>query len=269
MSSTAVGRGPKFSSSLATQIRVTVALMVREAQAKYSQETLGFFWTIGEPLVLTCGVILLWSASGRREGPGAVPIFALAVTAYTHIQLWRLVVLQSISSIKMSGWLYYHQNVRMFDVFLARSLLLSVSIFTSFVIISSVGALFGFMPPVRDWGMTIAAWCVDMLFVMSFATVIAGLSEFSEIVEKFLHPLMYLTLPLTGAFIMTSWMPPRARFIVEWSPLANVCEMFRYGVFPLTVKTIWNLPFVLACTLVLFVIGIPLMTKARTMINVQ
>ena len=269
MSTTTVGRGPKFSSSLAIQFRVILALMVREAQAKYSQETFGFFWTVAEPLLLTCGVIVLWSATNRTEGPGQVPIFALAVTAYSHIQLWRMLVLQSISSIKQAGWLFYHQNVRLFDVFVARSLLISISIFTSFVIISTVGALFGFMPPVRDPGMTVAAWCLDTLFVMSFASVVAGLSEFSEIVEKLLHPLMYLTLPLTGAFVMASWLPPRARVIVDWSPLANLCEMFRYAVFPLTVKTIWSLPFVLACTLALFVIGIPLMNKARTMINVQ
>ena len=269
MSSTAVGRGPKFSSSLMIQMRVILALMVREAQAKYSQETLGFFWTIGEPLILTCGVILLWSATNRMEGPGQIPIFALALTAYTHIQLWRLVVNGSLGSIKQAGWLFYHQNVRLFDVFVARGLLISMSIFTSFIIVASVGVLFNFMPPVRDPGMVVAAWCVDTLFCMSFASVVAGLSEFSEIVEKLLHPLMYLTLPLTGAFTMASWLPPRARVIVEWSPLANICEMFRYAVFPLSVKTIWNLPFVLACTLVLFVIGIPLMNKARTMINVQ
>lgn len=269
MSTTAVGRGPKFSSSLAIQIRVILALLIREAQAKYSQETFGFFWTVAEPLLLTCGVIFLWSMTNRVEGPGQVPIFALAVTAYSHIQLWRMVVLSSMSSIKNSAWLFYHQNVNMFDVFLARSLLISISIFTSFVIIVTVGALFGFMSPVRDPGMAVAAWCVDTLFVMSFATVVAGLSEFSEIVEKLLHPIMYLTLPLTGAFAMAAWLPPRYRVVVEWSPLANICEMFRYAVFPLNVKTIWDLPFVLVCTLALFVIGIPLMKKARTMVNVQ
>ncbi len=160
MSTTAVGRGPKFSSSLAIQIRVILALLIREAQAKYSQETLGFFWTVAEPLILTCGVIFLWSVTNRTEGPGQVPVFALAVTGYSHIQLWRLVVLSSIGSIKNSGWLFYHQNVNLFDVFLARSLLISISIFTSFVIITTVGALFGFMPPVRDPGMVVAAWCV-------------------------------------------------------------------------------------------------------------
>lgn len=269
MSMTSIpGRG-KFSTSLMIQIRVVVALMIREAQAKYSRETIGFFWTIAEPLILTSGVIILWTLGGWGESHGQVTIFAMALTAYSHVQLWRTTVLDSMASIKRSGWLFYHQNVKMFDVFLARSLLISISIFASFVIVATFGMLFEFMAPVRDPGLVVAAWCVDTFFVMSVASIVAGLSELSEVVEKLLHPLMYLTLPLTGAFTLTTWLPPRARLIVEWSPLANACEMFRDGVFPDSVKTIWSLSFILGCSLVLFLVGIPLMIHARKFIQVQ
>jgi capsular polysaccharide transport system permease protein len=262
-------RRPKFSTSLAIQMRVVAALVIREAQAKYSQETLGFFWTIAEPLMLTSGVILLWSVTGRGEGRGQITIFAMALTGYSHVQLWRLIVLESMNSIRRSSWLFYHQNIKMFDVFLARGILVSVSVFASFVIVASAGVLFDFMPPISDPGLIVAAWCADTFFVMSFASVVAGVSELSEVVEKLLHPLMYLTLPLTGAFTLTSWLPPRARTVIEWSPLANACEMFRAGVFPDSVKTIWSLQYILGCSLVLFLIGIPLMKQARKIIVVQ
>jgi len=259
---------PKFWTSLAVQARVVSALMVREAHAKYSKETLGFFWTIAEPLILTVGVIVLWSVTRGGEGRGEISMFALALTAYSHIQLWRLISLSALGSVKASGWLFYHQNVKMFDVFLARGFLISLSIFASFVIVAAVGVLFDFMPPVRDPGLTVAGWCVDTIFCLSFASVVAGLSEFSDIVEKILHPLMYLTLPLTGAFTMTSWLPPRLRVLVDWSPLANACEMFRSGVFPESVKTVWSLPYILGSSLVLFLIGIQLMNTARKRISV-
>jgi len=259
----------KFSATFAVQMRVVAALMVREAQARYSQETLGFFWTIAEPMILTAGVIVLWSVTGRGEGRGQVSIFALALTAYSHVQLWRQISTGALGSVKASGWLFYHQNVKLFDVFLARGFLISLSVFTSFVIVATFGALFDFMPPVRDPGLTVAAWGVDTFFCMSFASVVAGLSEISELVEKLIHPLMYLTLPLTGAFTLTSWLPPQARVIVNWSPLANACEMFRAGVFPDSIKTTWSLSYILISSLVLFLIGIPLMNQARKLINVQ
>ena len=269
MPTTRVRRRRSFLTSLAIQIRVVSALMIREAHAKYSQETFGFFWTIAEPLLLTCGVIVLWTFTGRGEGRGQVTIFAMALTAYSHVQVWRMITSESLGSIKRGGWLFYHRNVKMFDVFLARSLLVSVSVFASFVIVATVGVLFDFMAPVRDPGLVVGAWCVNTFFVMSFASVVAGLSEFSEIVEKILHPFMYLTLPLTGAFTLTSWLPPRARVVVDWSPLANACEMFRAGVFPDSVQLTWSLPYILGCSLVLFLIGIPLMNRARQIIAVQ
>jgi len=45
--------------------------------------------------------------------------------------------------------------------------------------------------------------------------------------------------------------------------------MFRAGVFPDSVKTIWSLQYILGCSLVLFLIGIPLMKHARKIIVVQ
>jgi capsular polysaccharide transport system permease protein len=269
VSATSLTPRPKFSTSLLVQIRVVAALLIREAQAKYTQETLGFFWNIAEPMMLTLGVIVLWTFTPAVEARGQVSIFAIALTAYSHIQLWRLIVLGSIGSIKRDGWLFYHQNVKMFDVFLARGILVSLSIFTSFVIVACAGILFDLMKPAHDPGLIVAGWFVDTVFVMSFASVVAGVSEFSEYTERVLHPLLYLTLPLTGAFTLAIWLPPRLRAIVDWSPLAEACELFRAGVLPESVKTIWSLPYILCCSLVLFLIGIPLMNHARKIISVQ
>ena len=55
MSTTSIPGRQKFSTSFMTQMRVIFALMIREAQAKYSQELLGFFWTIAEPMILKPG----------------------------------------------------------------------------------------------------------------------------------------------------------------------------------------------------------------------
>ena len=269
MSSSDVRAKVSLFTSLAVQLRVIRALMIREAQGKYSAETLGFFWIIAEPMVLTCGVIALWLITNRGKGHGDVSIVALALTAYSHIQLWRLIVLPSIHSIRNSGWLLYHHNVHVIDVIVARAMMLSIAIFTSFVIVCSICVLFDVFPPVRDPGLIILAWCLDTLFVFSFAVVVAGVSELSEFVEKILHPLMYLTLPLTGAFTLTAWLPPSARIVIEWSPLANAIEMFRAGVYPISVKTYWSVPLILFSSLFLLTIGVPLVFYARRQIQVQ
>ncbi|WP_170152987.1 ABC transporter permease [Roseiarcus fermentans] len=268
MSITRRVRKPSFMTSVAIQIRVVSALTVRVAQAKYTRETFGFFWTIAEPLILTLGVISLWAVSGRAEGHSTVKVFPFALTAYSHIQLWRYSVNGSMGTIKRNAWLFYHQHVHVVDMFLAHIILESIAILTSFSIIAFFGVMFGLMDPPSDYGLLLTAWGADTLFCLSFASVVAGLSEFSEIVEKLLHPLMYLTLPLTGSFALASWLPPRVRVIVEWSPLANACEMFRAGVFPPSVKTIWSLPFIVGCSVALLVIGLPLMMRARKWVDI-
>jgi capsular polysaccharide transport system permease protein len=255
--------------SAAIQARTIRALLIREAQSRYSNETLGFFWVIGEPLMLTCGVIALWLLTRRGGHYSDVSIVALALTGYSHLQLWRLTVLGAIHALRRTGWLFYHQNVGALDVLIAQGLLQSLSIFTSFVLVCGACVLWGVFPPVRDPGILVAAWVLDTLFCMSFAIVIAGLSELSEFVEKLLHPLMYLTLPLTGAFTMTSWLPPRAREVLYWSPLANACEMLRAGLFPLSVKTYWSASFILISSVALLAVGLPLVTYARRRITVQ
>ena len=97
----------------------------------------------------------------------------------------------------------------------------------------------------------------------------AGLSALNEYVEKITHPLMYLTLPLTGAFILTDWLPPRAKVVLEWSPLANCIEMFRAAMFSLSIKTYYSVPFVLVCSLFIFTAALPIITYARRHLDVQ
>jgi capsular polysaccharide transport system permease protein len=269
MSNTDARRKFPLSASFAIQLRTIRALLIREAQSRYSNETLGFFWVIAEPLLLTCGVIVLWMLT-RQGGSkqASVGIVPLALTAYSHIQLWRMTVLGAIRSLRRTGWLLYHQNINALDILLSQGLLLSVSIFASFVLVSSACVMFDIFPPVRDPGLIVAAWCLDTLFCISFAIVVAGLSELSEFAEKVLHPLMYLTLPLTGAFTMTAWLPPRARVVVDWSPLANACEMLRAGVFPLSVKTSWSASYIFVVSLALLALGLPLLGYARRQISV-
>jgi capsular polysaccharide transport system permease protein len=257
-----------LAASLRGQWRVILALMIREGQAKYRNNTLGFFWTIGEPLVLTCGVIALWLITNRAEGHGNISVIALAVTAYTHLQLWRRTVNPSLVLLHHSGWMFYHQDIHILDAVIALTLIESVSIFASFTIISTLSILFGAMEPIRDPGLVVAAWCLDTLFCFSFSLFMAGMSGLSEMVERLMHPLMYLTLPLTGAFTMTAWLPPRFRVIVEWVPLANAVEMLRAGVFPIDVKTYYSVPLIVFSSLFFIAIGLPIIEYARRTIDI-
>jgi capsular polysaccharide transport system permease protein len=61
-----IGNSRWMSGDLATglrsEARVISALMIREAMTRCGHKDLGFFWLMGEQLLLTAGVIVMWWA---------------------------------------------------------------------------------------------------------------------------------------------------------------------------------------------------------------
>src|ERR1700704_4362459 len=111
-----------FRKSLAVQFRVIGALMIREAMSRYGHESLGFFWLMGEPLMLTLGVTVLWSLTGQTRGYG-VDVIPFALSGYSLITLWRNLVFRSLHAMRQNVGLVFHSNVKFFDILAARALL--------------------------------------------------------------------------------------------------------------------------------------------------
>ena len=172
-------------------------------------------------------------------------------------------MLPSLSIIHDQRWLFYHSSVHVLDIILALVLMECVSIFTAFVIVASVCVLLGAMDPIRDPGLVLAAWCLDTYWCFCFSVFVAGLALLNEVFEKLMHPLMYLTLPITGAFTMAAWVTPTYRAVLGWVALANCCEMLRAGMFSLSVKTYWSVPLIVVQSTIFLVIGLPVLEYAR------
>jgi capsular polysaccharide transport system permease protein len=62
---------------------------------------------------------------------------------------------------------------------------------------------------------------------------------------------------------MQYWLPDKARHILSWSPLVNIVEMFRSGLFPADIPTEWDPAYVVACCVVLTAIGLELLNFAQ------
>ena len=254
--------------AFAIQWRVIRALIVREVLHRYGGKNLGFFWVIGEPMLLSFGVMGLWALTrATHAGSLGIPLFAL--TGYSHIQLWRHCVFGASHSIAESSWLLYHPNVQVLDVLIAKAMMSSIGIFASLVLGYSILFLVGIADAPRDPLLIVAAWCLDTIFCFSFALVIAGIVAFADFAGKLLHPIMYLTLPLTGSFTMLEWLPEKARSFLIWSPLVDACEMLRAGVFPEDVTTYWNPWIIVLSSLALLALGLPLHKYARRHIEVH
>jgi capsular polysaccharide transport system permease protein len=248
---------------LSIQVRVIEALMIREAMSRFGHENLGFFWLMGEPLLLTIGVMIMWTLTNNSHG-GKVGVIPFALSSYALLTLWRHIVQQSVRAMSQNSSLIFHSQIRFLDILFARALLETVGIFAAFVVAYVPLALLGYVPVIHDPLALCGGWLLGAWFFFSFGLVLAALTEIFEAAERFVGPIMYISLPVTGAFYMVEWLPPVARKIVMWSPLVNAFEMFRSGLFPPELAGQWDATYLALWAFVLTAVGVPLVHYAQT-----
>jgi capsular polysaccharide transport system permease protein len=241
--------------------------MIREAIGRYGHESLGFFWLMGEPLLLTCGVTLLWTIT--RQTHGTIDVIPFALSGYAILTLWRQMVSRSLGAMRQNVGLVFHANVKFFDILVARALLDTIGILTAFFIAYVPLVLLGFMLPMHDPLVPLVAWVLTAWFTFGTALILDGLTEISAAAERFVHPIMYIALPVTGAFYMVYWLPETLRSIVLWSPLVHGSEMFRAGLLPPDVPTEWDALYLLWWCLGLTAIGLPVTLHAQRHVRLE
>ena len=168
-----------------------------------------------------------------------------------------------------SASLSFHNHIRFIDILIARGMLEIVAIFAAFVVAYIPLALLGFVPLVHDPLLLIGGYFLGGWFSMSFGFLLAGLSELAEPVERFINPMMYLTIPLTGVFFMVEWLPTSAQQIMLWSPLVNGIEMFRGGLFPPSITPHFEALYLVKWCVALTAIGLPLCQYAQRHVQLQ
>src|SRR5215467_2721688 len=195
-----------FLDNLRVQVRVLYALIIREAMGRYGHTDLGFFWLMGEQLILTGGVMIVWSITGA-ENHADIGVVPMALTGYAFIQMWRHIVGHANRAIAHGSHLLYHQNVKVLDLLLANTLLELVGIVSAFLIAYIPLALYGVIPPARDPLLVFGGFALTAWFSFSFGLILTAITELNEAASRFVAPILYVTLPFTGLFFMVYWLP--------------------------------------------------------------
>jgi capsular polysaccharide transport system permease protein len=257
-----------FLVKLGTQSRVIRALILREMMTRFGRHSLGFFWVVGEPLILCLLVMFGWMLAEHKlhDNVGIVPF---VLSGYTLLTLWRHVIGRSVHCFRQNAGLMFHRNVSQLHALIARSLLEIGGTGIAFWIAYIPFFLLGVMDPIYDPGQVVGAWLLMGWFSSALGLLLAGLSEINELVERFVQPLMYVTLPLTGMFSMISWLPERMGRVLAYSPIANCFEMFRGGLLGHNVDTYWDAAYTVKWCLVLTALGLLVVRKARHFVRVE
>jgi capsular polysaccharide transport system permease protein len=250
-----------FLQSLAIQRRVIHALILREILTRYGRHNIGFLWLFIEPMLFSVGITILWTY--MQFSKGSIPVAGFALTGYSSLVLWRNTVNKMTGAASSNKGLLYHQQVKILDLVLSRTLLEFASVTTSFVILTIMFQQLGLMEMPAAPLTAVIGWFYLMWFVLGVGMIAAYLGAVSELFDRIWHVALYLTLPFTGAFSMLAWLPPEAQNILLWSPMVNAVEMVREGYFGSGVKTMYSVQYLIEVNASLTLLGLLLVRKIR------
>jgi capsular polysaccharide transport system permease protein len=256
------------SRKIKTTLRIIHALVLREIMTRFGREHLGFLWLVLEPLLLTTLVMIgMTILNGTTKND--VTIVQLVLTGYSMASLWRHIIGRFLHCFRHNAGLMFHRNVKPMDTILGRFFLETTGTLISFFVAYITLYLLDLIGPIKDLTLLLGAWYLLALFSFAAAVCIAALCELWEPLEKFVQPMLYVTLPLTGVFYLVSWMPSQYHHVLLLSPMVNTMEMFRSGMIGPTIQTYYNVEFVIYVTIFLAAFGLLLMRKAEAHIKIE
>lgn len=254
-----------FLHSLAIQIRVVGALVMREIITRYGRHNIGFMWVFVEPMMFTVGVVTVWALAHPHSS--RLPLVPFVVTGYSTVLLWRNTINRCGNAIEPNRALLHHRNVRIVDLFIARLLLEVAGATISFMTLTTLLSLAGVMSPPDDLLECFVAWLTLAWFAMALGLIIGSLTAAFDPVERVWHVLSYLFLPLSGAFFMVDWLPSHVQSLAVLLPTVDCTELLREGFFGAGVHAHYNLAYVLVVNAVL--LAVALLCARRISVTVE
>ncbi len=252
----------EFFEGCKTQARCPRALIICDMMVRYGRETIGFLWFILEPILLTGGVMLLWTLIRTNAGHG-VQLVSFVMTGYIPLTVWRHITNSRVFIFRHRAATFYHRKISLIDALIARLALEFVGTTCALVIVYTILYLAGIMPPIYDPGLVAGGWILMALLSCGVAVVFAVMIEWSETFVRFIQLAQYLMIPISGCFFLVDWLPTYAQKQVWFNPTTHCYEMFRAGFFGDKVHMYYAPRYVLLCTLILAFIGRSSLEKIR------
>lgn len=229
--------------------------MLRELTTRFGRENIGFLWVMAEPLLFAFLVGLLWTALKGPEDFG-VNVIAFAVTGYIPLVLFRSCVQRGVSIFTANGSLMYHRQISVLDLALVRFFIELIGHMMAYLFAGILLYSIGAFPYPYDLGLFLIGWIYYSAFTFGIILIVAPLSETSEVVEKFIPVITYITIPFSGAFYFVGSLYPSAAQIVLWSPLVHGMEMMRFGIFGPSINAKYEFLYPINVSLYLILFGL-------------
>lgn len=257
-----------FWRGLKVQGDVIGALLMRELHTRYGRDNIGYLWIFMEPMTLAASVALLHVGGGSPHGMTIHPV-PFAILGYTIFIMFRGMVTRAEGALESNMPLLYHRRVTIFDMMFSRALLEGAGTFVTYAVLTGFVVLLGLTTfPARPFelllGVILMFW-----FAFGMSLLICAWTHDNRLVGRFVHPITYILMPLSGAFYQLSWIPEPYRSWLTWFPLTLIFELLRYGQFHAARDTYVDIPYVVGWCLLLTYAGLVSIRVTRRRIHLH
>jgi capsular polysaccharide transport system permease protein len=219
-----------FASALKTQGNVIGALIMRELHTRFGRENIGYLWIFAEPMLLAAAVALLHAGQHLPLSGNIRPV-PFAISGYALFILFRSTVSRSETLLEANRPLLHHRQVTVIDMLVARALLEIASIAVVLVVLLGSCVVLGFADPPADFLAAFGALLLVGWFSFAMSMLVCAVSHESPLIGRLIHPLLYLMMPLSGAFFAMIWLPVEWQAVAQWVPLVPMFELLKVGMF--------------------------------------
>jgi capsular polysaccharide transport system permease protein len=248
--------------------RIIWALLMRELTTRYGRNNIGFLWLLGEPLLFTFGVLIMWNIIKPPYEHG-IRVTPFTITGYMPLILLRNLISHGVNSVRSNTSLLYHRQVTVLHLYIGRLTLDFVGITLSFAVAVTLLTTLGLMDPPRSLSLIYVGWMMLAWIAFGLAMALGAIAEVFEYVERFISLFTYILVPLSATFFMVAWLPQQYRGLVLKVPFVNCIECIRAGFFGEYTQTFYNIPYMAAWGASLTFLGLFLLRFVRERIDVE
>lgn len=222
---------PSLLRGFLNQQAVLHALILREMQARYGRDNIGFLWMIAEPMMLASVITTLHLVANLGQHATSMGPYPFTIIGYCVFIIFRNSFNRADGALDSSTTLMFHAQITPFDVMLAKAVVEMVGAVVALAFLMSLGIMLGLAEfparPLYLFGAIVAM----ALWTFGLMLMIASYTHTSHVIGRFVHPTSYFMFPLSGAFFTVDFLPAWAREYLLWNPMVTIFEAARYGQF--------------------------------------
>jgi capsular polysaccharide transport system permease protein len=245
----------RLRAGLALQVRVIIALILRETRATYGTSQIGYLWEIITPAAGTAVLVGIFTAINRHPPFGES--FALFfATGLLTLGLFRKLGTSLMGVYDANKALMTYPPIKGTDVLFARFLLIAATQLVIMVVFYSGLGYFGLAGAPAYPEKLINAFAVTCLLGFGFgatsAAVLSYVESWRQIVTILTRPLMFIS----AIFYVPSYMPPEIVDWLKWNPVLHCVEWMRNGYYANYDSRVLDQTYVLTVAVILTLVGL-------------